>query len=343
MKAAVLREFGTPTFEDFPEPQPQPGYEVLDVLAASLNAVDRAIAAGAHYLSPKELPVISGIEGVGRRATGERVYFGRPETPYGSMAERTLVNEHYMMAIPDDLDDAIAATIGNAGWAAWLPLSWRAALAPGESVLILGATGVVGRLAVQAAKLLGAGHVVAAGRDPEALEAVRALGADATVRLDDGDPTDAFLAAGGPYDIIVDYTWGAPAGAALRAGANGVRLVHVGERAGAELNVSGQVIRSKGASIFGFMPIHAAPAIVGAAYLEMAAQVLAGRLIVDVERVPLSAVGEAWHRQSRRKIVLTPCGLPHDASALGLAHWSSRCVTTRRRQEGSPSGRWRRS
>jgi NADPH2:quinone reductase len=197
--------------------------------------------------------------------------------------------------------------LGNAGWAAWLPLSWRAALRPGERVLILGATGVVGRLAVQAATLLGAGHVTAAGRDPQALEEVRALGADATVRLDaEADLTAAFQRAGGPADVIVDYTWGGPAEAALRAGATGVRLVQVGDRAGGEITLPAQLMRSKGVSVHGFMPIHADPGLVAAAYRDMAGHVLAGRLRVEVERCPLSDVETAWRRPTRRKLVLLP-------------------------------------
>ncbi|MEO5874994.1 MAG: zinc-binding dehydrogenase, partial [Streptosporangiaceae bacterium] len=231
----------------------------MQVLAATVNAVDKAIASGEHYLSPRELPAVCGIEGVGLLGDGRRVYFGMPVGPHGSMAERTLIDPRRSMPVPDGLDDAVAATLGNAGWAAWLPLSWRAAMRPGEKVLILGATGVVGRLAVQAAALLGAGRVVAAGRDPGALSEVGELGADATVNLAaESDLTEAFLEhMGGPVDVIVDYTWGAPAAAALRAGATGVRLVQVGDRAGQQLTVPAQLMRSLGASIHGFMPIHA--------------------------------------------------------------------------------------
>lgn len=307
MKAAVLREYGVPRLEDFADPAAGPGQEVVQVTAATINAVDKEIAAGTHYLSPRTLPVVCGIEGVGRMTGGRRVYFSMPTAPYGSMAERTVVDPRQTLAVPGGLDDAVAATLGNAGWAAWLPLSWRAALRPGERVLILGATGVVGRLAVQAARLLGAGQVIAAGRDPHALEETRALGADTTVRLDTAtDLTAAFQQAGGPIDVIVDYTWGAPAEAALRAGGTGVRLVQVGDRAGTEITVPAQLMRSKGASIHGFMPIHAEPDLIAASYAEMAGHVLAGRLTVEVERCPLSDVEAAWHLPTRRKLVLIP-------------------------------------
>jgi NADPH2:quinone reductase len=218
MKAAVLTEYGVPRLEDFAEPTAGAGQEVVQVTAATINAVDKEIAAGTHYFRPRTLPVVCGIEGVGM-ADGRRVYFSMPAAPYGSMAERTVVDPQQTLPVPDGLDDAVAATLGNAGRAAWLPLSWQAALRPGERVLILGATGVVGRLAVQAARLL---------------------------------------------------------------------------------------MRSKGASIHGFMPIYAGLELIAASYAEMADHVLAGRLIVEVERWPLTEVEAAWHHQARRKLVLIP-------------------------------------
>ncbi len=309
MEAAILRVYGTPVFGEFAEPEPQPGLQVVTVRAASINAVDVAIAAGTHYLSPKKFPFVPGIEGVGTLPDGRRIYFGRPAAPYGSMAQRTLVSENLAMELPDGVTDAVAVALGNAGMAALMPLSWRAALQPGETVLILGATGVVGRLAVQAAKLLGAGLVVAAGREPEALAAVKGLGADVTVQLGDEDPTEQFrVAADQPIDVIIDYTWGAPAQAALHAAGRNARLVQVGDRAGANIIVNAQTIRSAGISIFGFMPVHAGPAAMRESYGQMLSWAASGDLRIETETVPLRDVAEAWPRErgTRHKLVLVP-------------------------------------
>jgi len=302
VKAAVLRSYGTPEFGEFDEPDaaPRDGYgEVVEVLAATVNSVDRALASGAHRLSPTLLPAVCGVEGVGRRTDGRRVHFSWPAAPYGSLAERTLVDPDRLIEVPDGLDDAVAAALGNAGWAAWLPLSWRAGLRPGERVLILGATGVVGRLATQSAKLLGAGQVVAAGRDTRALAEAVALGADAAVHIDD-------LSEAGPADVIIDYTWGAPARAALQAAAPGVRLVQIGDRADRRIALSGALLRGKGATIMGFQQNHADRQTVVDAYRQMAEHAMAGRLRLDVERRALSEVAQLWGRGARRELVLIP-------------------------------------
>jgi NADPH:quinone reductase-like Zn-dependent oxidoreductase len=309
MKAAVLSAYGTPEFGDFPDPQPEPGQLLVTVRAATINPVDVAITTGRHYLSPKALPVISGVDGVGILPDGSRVYFVAPVAPYGSMAQRTLVREQFTTPLPEGIDDAVAAVLGNAGVAALLPLSWRAALHPGESVLILGATGVVGRFAVQVARLLGAGVVVAAGRDRQALALAKELGADVTVALGADDPTPAFkTAAGGPVDVIIDYTWGAPAEAALRAAGSNTRLIQVGDRAGDDITVNAKTIRDTGAAILGFMPLHAGPVAMRSAYQQLVEWTVAGELDVEVEQVPLSEVATAWPRErtERHRLVLVP-------------------------------------
>lgn len=308
MKAAVLREYGVPRFEEFDEPSPAEGAEMVELLAASLTTLDVRAAAGGHPMSPRQLPVVCGVEGVGRTADGRRVYVGAPVPPYGTMAQHVPADPSRLFDVPEGLDDAVAAALGNAGWAAWLPLSWRAGLIPGERVLILGATGVVGRLAVQAARLQGAGMVVAAGRDPAALAETTDLGADATVQLDSGDDlTAAFTrAAGGPVDIVLDYVGGQPLAAALGASATGVRMVQVGDAADPQLRVPAALLRAKGVSLFGFVPRLAGPQAMADSYAQLAAHVLAGRLRVEVERHPLAEVAAVWGRRSRRRIVLVP-------------------------------------
>ena len=302
MHAAVLTEYGVPRYGEFPDPDG----DVVDVLAAGLNGVDLLIASGTHYFSPKQLPVVAGIDGVGRTADGRRVYFSRPPAPYGSMAERVPLPP-VTLPVPDGVSDPVAAALGNAGLAAWMPLSDSGRLAAGETVLVLGATGVVGRLAVQAARLLGAGTVIAAGRDTDRLAELRPLGADRTVALGQDDLAAAVRAAGG-VDVIVDYLWGQPAATALTAGKPGVRLVHVGDRAGPDAPVPGALLRSLGATISGFLPVWSGPEAISTAYRRLCEAAAAGQLDVPTESVPLADVARAWARYptTRHKLVLIP-------------------------------------
>src|SRR5271163_645609 len=186
MKAAVLHEYGVPRAEDFEDPSAGPGQALVEVLAAGLNPVDVAICAGRFYAGRPPLPSVAGREGVGM-LDGARVYFDAPIVPFGSMAERALVDPDSTYPVPDGLDDGVAVALGISGLAAWLALTWRAKLQPGEHVLVLGASGVLGQIAVQAAKLLGAARVVAAARSAEGLERCLALGADAAIRLGEPD------------------------------------------------------------------------------------------------------------------------------------------------------------
>src|ERR1700719_924012 len=185
MLAAVLHELGKPPrFEEFPDPTPGEGEVLIHVRAAALKPVDKQLADGKHYASPREFPVVCGADGVGRLEDGTRMFFGGPRRPYGAMAERTVVRRAQCFLVPDDVDDDTAAAIPNPGVSAWLSLTHRAKLASGETVLILGATGVTGKLAVQIAKLLGAKRVIGAGRNARMLDRLRELGADATIQLE---------------------------------------------------------------------------------------------------------------------------------------------------------------
>src|ERR1700722_14729983 len=183
MNAAVLRVLGTPPhFEKFPEPIPAEGEVVVHVRPASLKPVDKQIAAGTHYASFRELPAVCGLDGVGVLEDGTRVFFAGPRRPYGAMAERTVVRRAQCFPVPEVLSDDIAAALPNPGVSAWLTLKERAKLVSGETVLILGATGVTGKLAVQIAKILGAGRVIAAGRNEQVLSTPPPIGADSTSR-----------------------------------------------------------------------------------------------------------------------------------------------------------------
>src|SRR5260370_21909514 len=246
MKAAVLHELSkAPRFEDFAEPTPGNNEEALiRVCAASLKSVDKQLASGSHYASPRELPVVCGTDGVGDLEDGTRVFFGGPRRPHGAMAERTVVPRAYCFPVPSGLDDDRAAALPNPGVSAWLSLTQRAQLAPGETVLILGATGVIGQLAVQMAKLLGARRVIGAGRNERMLSMLSELGADATIQLDQDQDSlkEAFARAAGDqgFDVIIDYLWGRPTEALLAAITKSefavvtkeTRLVQAGESAG---------------------------------------------------------------------------------------------------------------
>ena len=233
MRAAILREYdATPELGSFEDPAAGEGTVVADVLAAGLNPVDIRKAAGVFPLAPKPpLPSVAGWEGVARLEDGSRVYFVDPPPPNGALAERTLIDLSATHPVPEGVDDGVAVALGIAGLAGWLALTWSAKLREGESVLVLGATGIVGQVAVQGAKLLGASHVVAAGRNERALARAAELGADATVRLgEDGDLAQRFKEAAGDaggFDVIVDPLWGEP-----RAGRDGVRqALHAPRRA----------------------------------------------------------------------------------------------------------------
>jgi NADPH:quinone reductase-like Zn-dependent oxidoreductase len=311
MDAAVLTEPGTPRFGAFADPVAADGAVVADVLAAGLNPVDLAMASG-RFPIPLTLPSVAGREGVGV-VDGRRVYFSGPVAPFGSMAERTLVDPAVLFAVPEELDTALAVALGIAGLAAWLPLAWAARLEPGESVLVLGATGTLGTIAVQVARLLGAGRVVAAGRDAAGLDRALRLGADAVVDLSDGD-VDALAAtmrdaAGGGVDVVVDPLWGPPALAALAAANPFARLVQIGNSAAPETTLAAGAFRQTSARIIGYTTRLVPIAEQRAAYEAMCAHAVAGALEVDVERIPLRDVEAAWARQAafpHHKLVLEP-------------------------------------
>jgi len=312
MRAAVLPAHGAvPEAGTFDDPTPAAGQEAVTVLAGGLNPVDIRIAQGNFPADRGEPPYVPGKEGVGTLDDGTRVYFDPSVAPFGSYAERTLIAAGSGFAVPDGLDDGVAVALGIAGLAAWLALEWRGGIEAGETVLVLGASGVVGQIGVQAARILGAGRVIAAARSPEGLERCTQLGADATVRIEDvGDLTAAIReAAGGGVDLTVDPLWGAPAAAAFTALNPFGRHVQLGQSAGAEATLTSAAVRTKPASIIGHTNYAADEARRRAAYQRMAGHAAAGEIEVEVERVPLADVADAWRRQGEspnRKLVIVP-------------------------------------
>lgn len=319
MYAAVLHALGTvPRYEQFPEPliENKDHETIVHVHAASLKPVDRQLASGSHYASQRALPCVCGVDGVGHLDDGQRVFFGGPRPPHGAMAQRTVVPRAFTFPVPENLDDATAAALPNPGISAWLSLAYRAKLVAGENVLILGATGVTGRLALQIAKLLGAARVVAAGRNQQALNSLADLGADATISLELPVPelTEAFVREAGPagFQVVIDYLWGQPAQTCLTAMTrtefaairSETRFVQVGESAGPTISLPAAVLRSTALTILGTAGIPPRDILVKA-FHQVMAHAAEGSLRIDTETVPLADIQNAWDRvQPGRRTVL---------------------------------------
>jgi NADPH:quinone reductase-like Zn-dependent oxidoreductase len=264
MNAAVVTSFDTPPhYTTFAEPIPTEGEHLVTVAAAGLHPIVKSLAKGAHYGSSGELPFIAGIDGVGKREDGTRVYFGGARSPFGTFAELSLAASWMCLPLPDAIDDATAAGIANPAMSSWAALTARAKFVAGESVLILGATGVAGQLAIQIAKRLGARRVIAAGRNSQALEKLKALGADAVISLNQDQPSlvSAFrteLADSG-IDIVLDYLWGSPAETVLQAitqkglrkATARIRFIQIGESAGRTISLPASTLRSSSLELLG--------------------------------------------------------------------------------------------
>ena len=314
MQAAVMKDDQRPVCESFAEPQAIDGAIVVEIRAAALTTLDKVIARRVHYVKMPDGQFVVGREGVARRSDGQRIYFNTnaPIAPFGSMAERALINPRFSFPIPDGVADDVAAALGNAGLAAWLALSWRGRMQRGETVLILGATGVSGLIAVTAAKRLGAGRIIAAGRNRHALQRAKTLGADATVELAAGtDLTAAYReAALGDVNVVLDYVCGLSAEAALDVMATHGRLIHIGTRADPTLTVPGATIRRSAIDIMGFGYYHAPIELQSQAYVELCRLVASGDIALDIETRSLADIGAAWDAAgSRRRQVLIPTGV----------------------------------
>jgi len=302
MKAAVLHTLGKPPrFEEFPDPKPSPGEVIVHVKAASLKNIDKMLASGSHYDSHRELP-------------------GGSRPPYGMMAERTVVSRAWCLPIPDEVDDVTAAALPNPALSSWLSLVWRAQIKRGETVLVLGATGVAGKLAVQIAKHLGTGRVVAAGRNEEVLKTLNDLGADATIHLNQPDKelTEAFIREAGhkPFDVILDYLWGHPTevlldaltGHDLKAESTRTRLVEIGEIAGPTISLPAAALRSSGLELYGSGGGSIPHSAIFDAFPQIWTLAASGKLRIDIEPAPLADVENLWQRQDSpgRRFVIIP-------------------------------------
>jgi len=316
MKAAIVRGMSqTPVYGDVPVPAPSAGENRITVTAAALTQVTKSRASGTHYSSSRQFPLVAGIDGVGRLDDGSRVYFVMPRAPYGAMAEQTVASSAQCLAIPDNLDDITAAAIANPGLSSWAAYTERARLKTGETVLVNGATGTAGRLAVQIARHLGAKKVIATGRNLERLRSVALLGADITIPLSEDESAleESFKEqfAGG-IDIVIDYLWGKSAERLLIAGAKAgaqavpIRFVQVGSVSGADITLPSAVLRSSAIELMG-SGIGSVPKerLVNAIGLLLDAAVSAG-LRIATKTVPLSDVEQAWDSDDKtRRTVFT--------------------------------------
>jgi NADPH2:quinone reductase len=315
VRAAVIRELSSlPEIDEVPEPAPGDGEVVVDVLAAPLNPIDIAVGAGRFYGGHPPLPYVPGCECVGRTEAGELVWVHGASIGVkrdGCLAERALVPQDALAPVPNGATPSLAAALGIAGLAGWLPLVWRAPVRAGETVLVLGATGTVGLVAVQAARILGAGRIVAAGRSEERLRRATEFGANTAVRLGESDDAERLREAcgGAGPNLVVDPLWGEPLAAATRAAARGARLLNIGQSAGPETTITSADVRGKQLEILGYSNFGAPAGVVAAEYRRLVEHALAGEIRVEVEEMPFADVADAWRRQSEgagHKLVVVP-------------------------------------
>ena len=319
MKAAVLHEVGgIPRYEDFPDPVADEGEVIIDVTAVAVENVDKMVAAGTHYASSRyisRLPAIPCFDGVGTLPDGTLVGFGNPRLPYGALAAKTVVASNAVAPIPAGLDAATAVVLATA--ITGMSIKTAAGFVPGETVLIQGATGVAGRLAVKVARLLGAGRIVGTGHDEEALGEVQALGADTVINtaVPDEALAQAFAdARGDGYDVVLDFLWGRPTEILLRTLIPAAftlpkptRVIQVGESAGPALTLTADSLRTSGVEIYGAAK-GLSPATMGEVYGQIVQWAQAGTLTFDLEKVPLSQIETAWQRTDLRgrRLVVVP-------------------------------------
>jgi NADPH:quinone reductase len=290
------------------------GATLVEVTAAPLNPVDISIAGGKFYAGSPPTPYVPGGEGIGRLLQdgkpGPRVYF-RAALPNGALAERAVASRGQAIPIPDSVPDGVAAALGTPGIAAYLAITRRAELKAGETVLILGASGVLGTIAVQVARLLGAGRIIAGARNERALARAKELGAHATVDLKQTDGlTDRIReASGGQLQVVIDPVWGLPGVAAMEAMSPLGRFVQLGASAAQEAVVKSGTVRGRYLSILGYNNFLVPWEEQAAAYRKLIDYAASGQLTVEFEILPLEATPEAWKQQAaspHRKLVLSP-------------------------------------
>jgi NADPH:quinone reductase-like Zn-dependent oxidoreductase len=302
VRALVVPARGAPPERaEVPGPAPAAGRALVAVRAASVNPVDLAIAAGRFYLPVPDPPYVPGAEGVGevvasdRHPPGTRVWC---LAMTGCLAEAVSAPAELVAPVPDELDDATASGLGIAGLAGWMAVRERGGLRPGETVVVLGAGGVVGQVAVQAARALGAGRVVAGARDQAGRERALRAGADAAIPTGPGLAEALREACPDGADLVVDPLWGSSAAAALGAMRRGGRLVQVGNAESPVAEVAAGPLRGGRIDVRGISLFSEDPADVVGAYADLAAAAARGEVRLAIERVDLDGAPAAWARQA---------------------------------------------
>ena len=313
VRAAVIRDYGRPPeAADWPAPVPAPGQTLVRLEAAGLNPVDLAIASGRFYLPLPAAPVVAGAEAVGVVvesaciAPGTRVWaLGMT----GCFAQEFAVDDNRLIAVPDGVPPTIAAAMGIAGLAGWMPVMSRGGLVPGERVLVLGASGIVGQVAVQAARAGGARWIVAAARSEQGRQRALLVGADAAVGIGT-DTDDAVLAdaAGEGFDLVIDTLWGEPLQAVFAHVRPGARVVHVGSASAQTANLAGGSLRGKRVDLLGFGLFSEPFDGLERDYPLLCQAAAAGTVRIAIDQIPLEEIDAAWaaqaHQATGRKLVL---------------------------------------
>jgi len=324
VRALVVSEIGrSPRAAERPDPEPRSGEALVRVHATPLNPVDVSVAAGRFFAGHPPLPYIPGVEFVGevvssdKHRPGTRVFAclkGLGVARDGGCAELVVADDDQLIALPAGADPMTAGSAGTAALAAWIPLTWRAPVRPSDTVLVLGATGSVGMVAVQAARLLGAKRVVAVGRDHGRLEAARELGAAACVALDDPRGLGPALAEECPEGVtlVFDPLWGEPLVAALGVAAQRARIVQLGQSAAPEATIASGVIRGKDLDVLGYTNLTVPIDVLEPSYLDLLGHIDAGRIRVRAEALSLTTAEAGWDRLQAGpglKLIVRPDGI----------------------------------
>jgi NADPH:quinone reductase-like Zn-dependent oxidoreductase len=316
MKAAVVTSFDSaPRYQEFPDPVPAGPEELLvDVLAAGLHPRVRSQADGSHYTSTGELPLVPGVDGVGRGPDGRLRYFILPDTTVGAMAERTVIDARRSIVLPAGADPVVVAAAMNPAMSSWVALRQRVPFSPGQDVLVLGATGNAGQLAVQVAKHLGAGQIIAAGRDAGRLAALPALGATATVLLGSATGAERLAKTAADVDVVLDYLWGPPTADAMVAVITSradrgkpLAWIEIGSVAGPTAQIPSAALRAARLQLVGSGQGSVSTREYLAELDVLAQEIASGAIAVDARAVPLAQVEQAWAAtDAKHRIVLVP-------------------------------------
>ncbi|MFD8531652.1 zinc-binding dehydrogenase [Streptosporangium canum] len=313
MKAAIMTAADQPlAYGDFPDPERREGWEIVELVAAALHPVARSRATGQHYSSSGEWPLVPGVDGVARTADGTLVYIGRTEDPYGTFAERIPVPAGLYLLLPAGADPITIAAGVNPGMASWAPLTLhRAEHGTPQTVAVIGGTGIAGLLAVQNARAAGAEHIIVTGL-PDQLGNAAELGADTVPITGDADTDIAAIArafSGRTPDLVLDFLWGDPAAATLRAleasePAAFTGYFQIGSLAGSDAAVPAALLRSRPFRITGSgIGSFAMADYIGQipAYMQLIAD---KTVSVTARPFPLHEATEAWNARGPRAVLV---------------------------------------